>query len=146
MQMTEEEVRQYLDEPRIARAASNSSNGYPYLIATWYAYEDGDLYFFCGRRAPRASALAKDPKMVFLIDDDHYPYKHVTIQGVGSVEESQAKADEYVERISIKYLGPDMGLKYAASLKESIDPVLIRVEITKLISWDYHTGGYRTKA
>ena len=146
MQMTDEEVKKYLNEPRIARAASNSPSGYPYVVATWYAYEDGELYFFCGRRAPRASALKEDPKMVFLIDDDHYPYKHVTIQGIGHIEGSQAKADEYVERISIKYLGPDMGRKYAESLKSSIDPVLIRVEITKLISWDYFTGGYRTKA
>lgn len=146
MQMTDEEVKRYLNEPRIARAASNSSSGFPYVVATWYAYEDGKLYFFCGRRAPRASALKKDPKMVFLIDDDHYPYKHVTIQGMGYIDESQAKAEEYVERISVKYLGPDMGMKYAESLKSSIDPVLIRVEITKLISWDYYTGGYRTKA
>ena len=146
MRMTDEEVKQYLDEPRIARVASNSPSGYPYLVATWYAYEDCELYFFCGRRAPRASALQEDPKMVFLIDDDHYPYKHVTIHGIGHLEESQARTDEYVERISIKYLGPDMGLKYAESLRSSIDPVLIRVEITKLISWDYFTGGYRTKA
>ena len=146
MQMTYEEVKQYLNEPRIARAASNSPSGYPYVVATWYAYEDGELYFFCGRRAPRASALKKDPKMVFLIDDDHYPYKHVTIQGRAYIEDSPAKTDEYVESISKKYLGPDMGLKYAESLKQSIDPVLIRVEITKLISWDYFTGGYRTKA
>ena len=146
MQMTDEEVERYLNEPRIARVASNSQSGFPYLIATWYAYEDGELYFFCGRRAPRASALKKAPKLVFLIDDDHYPYKHVTIQGIGHIEESQAKTDKYVESISIKYLGPDMGLKYAESLKSSIDPVLIKVEITKLISWDYFTGGYRTKA
>ena len=118
MRMTDEEVKQYLDEPRIARVASNNPSGYPYLVATWYAYEDCELYFFCGRRAPRASALQEDPKMVFLIDDDHYPYKHVTIHGIGHLEESQARTDEYVERISIKYLGPDMGMKYAESLKE----------------------------
>ena len=146
MKMTDEEVKRYLNEPRIARAASNSSSGFPYVVATWYAYEDGELYFFCGRQAPRASALKRDPKMVFLIDDDHYPYKHVTIHGVGRLEDSQDKTDRYVESISIKYLGPDMGLKYAESLKKSIDPALVRVEITKLISWDYYTGGYRTKA
>ena len=30
--------------------------------------------------------------MVFLIDDDHYPYRQVTIQGSGEVEETESKA------------------------------------------------------
>ncbi len=143
--MSETETQRFLAEPRIARAASNSPDGFPYLVATWYLYEGGKLFFFCGRAAPRASALEEDPRMVFLIDDDHYPYKHVTICGTGRVEESDSRAAEYIERICTRYLGPDAGLKYAESLKESIDPVLITVEVSKLISWDYHTGGYRTK-
>ena len=145
MKMSKEEVRRFLDEPRIARAASNSPDGFSYLVATWYLYEDDKLFFFCGRRAPRAAAIRTDPKIVFLIDDDHYPYRQVTIQGSGQVEESGPKSEEYIERICIRYLGPDGGLRYADSLKKSIDPVLVRVEVSKLISWDYYTGGYRTK-
>ena len=145
MKMSKEEVRRFLDEPRIARAASNSPDGFPYIVATWYLYEDEKLFFFCGRRAPRAAAIRRDPKIVFLIDDDHYPYRQVTIQGSGQVEESESKAGEDIERICIRYLGPDGGLRYADSLKKSIDPVLVKVEVSKLISWDYYTGGYRTK-
>ena len=146
MKMSNEEVRQFLEEPRIARTASNSPDGFPYLVATWYLYEDDKLFFFCGRRAPRAVAIKRDPKMVFLIDDDHYPYRQVTIQGSGEVEESESKAGEYIERICVRYLGPDTGLRYSESLKQSIDPVLVRVEVSKLFSWNYYTGGYRTKA
>ena len=146
MKMSDEEVRRFLDEPRIARAASNSPDGFPYLIATWYLYEDGKLFFFCGRSAPRAKALQTDSRMVFLVDDDHYPYRHVTIQGSGEVEESDAKSAKYIERICVRYLGPDAGLRYSESLKQSINPVLVGVEVSKLISWSYYTGGYRTKA
>ena len=146
MKMSKEEVRQFLEEPRIARTASNSPDGFPYLVATWYLYEDDKLFFFCGRRAPRAAAIKRDPKMVFLIDDDHYPYRQITIQGSGEVEESESKAAEYIERICVRYLGPDAGLRYSESLKQSINPVLVRVEVAKLFSWNYYTGGYRTKA
>ena len=146
MKMSKEEVRRFLDEPRIVRAASNSPDGFPYLVATWYLYEDDKLFFFCGRAAPRAAAIRRDPKMVFLIDDDHYPYRQVTIQGSGEVEESESKAGEYIERICVRYLGPDAGLRYSESLKHSINPVLVRVEMSKLFSWNYYTGGYRTKA
>ena len=146
MKMSNEEVRRFLYEPRIARAASNSPDGFPYLVATWYLYEDDKLFFFCGRRAPRAAAIQRDPKIVFLIDDDHYPYRQVTIQGSGEVEESESKAGEYIECICVRYLGPDAGLRYSESLKQSINPVLVKVEVSKLFSWNYYTGGYRTKA
>ncbi len=146
MKMTEEQVRRFLDEPRIARVASNSPDGFPFLIATWYLYEDDKLLFFCGRAAPRAKALQNDARMAFLIDDDHYPYRQVTLQGSGHVEKSESKAGVYIERICIRYLGPDAGLRYSESLKQSINPVLVGVEVSKLISWDYYTGGYRTKA
>ena len=142
MKMSKEEVRRFLDEPRIVRAASNSPDGFPYLVATWYLYEDDKLFFFCGR----AAAIRRDPKMVFLIDDDHYPYRQVTIQGSGEVEETESKAGEYIERICVRYLGPDGGLRYSESLKQSINPVLVKVEVSKLFSWNYYTGGYRTKA
>lgn len=146
MKMSDEEVQRFLEEPRIARAASNSRDGYPYLVATWYLYEDDKLNFFCGKAAPRASGLREDPRMVFLIDDDHYPYRHVTIYGSGVVAESDGRAEEYIERICVRYLGPDAGVRYSESLKQSINPVLIEVEVSKVISWDYYTGGYRTKA
>ena len=146
MKMSKEEVWRFLEEPRIARTASNSPDGFPYLVATWYLYEDDKLFFFCGRRAPRAAAIRRDPKMVFLIDDDHYPYRQVTIQGSGDVEESESKAAEYIERICVRYLGPDAGFRYSESLKQSINPVLVRVQVSKLFSWNYYTGGYRTKA
>ena len=146
MKMSNEEVRQFLDEPRIARAASNSPDGFPYLVATWYLYEDDKLFFFCGKRAPRAKTLQNDARMSFLIDDDHYPYRQVTIYGSGEVEESESKAGEYIERICVRYLGPDAGLGYSESLKQSINPVLVKVEVSKLFSWNYYTGGYRTKA
>ena len=146
MKMTDEQVRRFLDEPRIARASSNSPDGFPFLIATWYLYENDTLFFFCGRSAPRAKALQNDVRMSFLIDDDHYPYRQVTIYGSGEVEESESKAAEYIERICVRYLGPDGGLRYSESLKQSIDPVLVRVEVSKLFSWNYYTGGYRTKA
>ena len=146
MKMSKEEVWRFLEEPRIARAASNSPDGFPYLVATWYLYEDDKLFFFCGRRAPRAAAIKRDPKMVFLFDDDHYPYRQITIQGSGEVEESESKAGEYIEHICVRYLGPDVGLRYSESLKQSINPVLVKVEVSKLFSWNYYTGGYRTKA
>ena len=146
MKMSDEEVWRFLDEPRIARAASNNPEGFLFLIATWYLYEDDKLLFFCGKSAPRAKALQDDARMVFLIDDDHYPYRHVTIYGSGEVEESKSKADGYIERICVRYLGADAGLRYSESLKQSINPILVRVEVSKLISWDYYTGGYRTKA
>ena len=113
MKMSNEEVRRFLEEPRIARTASNSPN---------------------------------DARMSFLIDDDHYPYRQVTIQGLWEVEESESKAAEYIERICVRYLGPDAGLRYSESLKQSINAVLVKVEVSKLFSWNYYTGGYRTKA
>ena len=146
MNMSNEEVRRFLEEPRIARTASNSPDGFPYLVATWYLYEDDKLFFFCGRAAPRGKELQNDARMSFLIDDDHYPYRQVTIQGSGEVEETESKAGEYIERICVRYLGPDGGLRYSESLKQSINPVLVKVEVSKLFSWNYYTGGYRTKA
>ena len=144
MRMTDDEVKSFLAEPRIARLATNGADGFPHLIATWYIYEDGWLYFFSGRSAPRVGEIRRDSKVAFLIDDDHFPYKQVTLYGTAKVDESIT--DRYLRRICAQYLGPEWGGKYEASLNGLIDPVMIKVKISTIISWDYYTGGYRTGA
>ena len=62
MKMSKEEVRRFLDEPRIARAASNSPDGFPYLVATWYLYEDDKLFFFCGRACAEGRGHPERPE------------------------------------------------------------------------------------
>ena len=144
MQMSEEELNRFLDEPRIARFATNGSDGYPHVIATWYTYEDGWLYLFCGRSTPRAAEVQRDGRVCILVDDDHYPYKHVTLQGTAQVDESLT--DEYLDKLCVKYLGPHWGAKYDSFMRNMIDPVIIKVKISKIRSWDYLKGGYITKA
>ena len=142
MRMTDDELKSFLAEPRIARLATNGADGFPHLIATWYVFEDGWLYLFSGRAAPRVGEIKRDSKVALLIDDDHFPYKQVTLYGTAEVDESIT--DSYLGKICAKYLGPDGGGKYEADLKGIIDPVMIKVQISKTISWNYYTGGYRT--
>ena len=144
MRMSDEEIRNFLREPRIARFASNGADGYPHIIATWFIYDDGWIYFFCGRSAPRANEIQTDERVALLIDDDHYPYKHVTIYGSAYVDESIT--DEYLTKLCVKYLGSDWGVKYTQYMKDAIDPIIVKVKVSKMLSWDYHTGGYKTKA
>ena len=137
MRMTDDELKSFLAEPRIARLATNGADGFPHLIATWYVLEGGWLYLFSGRAAPRVGEIRRDSKVALLVDDDHFPYKQVTLYGTAEVDESIP--DSYLGKICAKYLGPDGSGKYEADLKGLIDPVMIKVKISKTISWNYST-------
>ena len=61
IQLTPEETRRVMEEGRTAMLATNGRDGYPHMIAMWYALKDGDLVMTTYGKSQKAVNIKRDP-------------------------------------------------------------------------------------
>src|SRR5580698_2181494 len=66
IQLAPEEIRRFMDEGRTAMLATNGRDGYPHLIAMWYAVKDGDLVMTTYGKSQKAVNIRRDPRATMM--------------------------------------------------------------------------------
>ncbi|MCB0952709.1 MAG: pyridoxamine 5'-phosphate oxidase family protein, partial [Microthrixaceae bacterium] len=60
--MSSEEVDAYLERSRTMTLATVGADGRPHLVAMWYAYLDGEIWFETKARSQKAVNIRRDPR------------------------------------------------------------------------------------
>ena len=140
--LSEEEVVTFLSEPWNARIATVAPEGWPYITPVWYEYEaERRTFIVVGReRAEWVGYLKQNPKIALLVADDiHAEHTRINVQGLaeiilGPVAPAHSPGlNEMVERMSIRYLGPN-GPAYAKLTAERPRTV-IRITPQRWRTW-----------
>ena len=66
IQLTPEESRKFMEEARTAMLATNGRDGYPHLIAMWYALKDGDIVMTTYGKSQKAVNIRRDPRATMM--------------------------------------------------------------------------------
>ena len=69
IQMTDDEIAEFIDHSRTATMATVSPGGRPHLVAMWYALLDGEIWFETKAKSQKAVNLRRDPTMTVMIED-----------------------------------------------------------------------------
>jgi nitroimidazol reductase NimA-like FMN-containing flavoprotein (pyridoxamine 5'-phosphate oxidase superfamily) len=106
--MTEQEREAFLAEPHIGVLSVASDNERPPLtVPIWYGYQPGgNITFFTGTqgRAARKTRLIQNAGVVsFLVQQEEFPYKYVTVEG-SLVQSDKPPTAEQVLAIVRRYL------------------------------------------
>jgi nitroimidazol reductase NimA-like FMN-containing flavoprotein (pyridoxamine 5'-phosphate oxidase superfamily) len=130
--MTKQQVIEFLKKPNIAKVAGVRKDGKPFIAPVWYEWEDPFVYVGARKRSRWVDHLRVNPNVSVLIDSSEFPYPKVLLEG-----EAKILQEDWVEmgrRMSIRYIGKELGLKY---LEESLDQPrhLIRVAVKKKTTW-----------
>ncbi len=140
--LSEEEIVRFLAEPWNARIATTTPDGWPYVTPVWYEYEAGRRTFLVvGReRAEWVGYIQQNPKVALLVADDlHAEHTRVNVQGLAEIIEGPVvpadspRLTEIVERMSIRYLGPN-GPAYA-KLTAGRPRMMIRITPKRWRTW-----------
>ncbi|MFI5272964.1 MAG: pyridoxamine 5'-phosphate oxidase family protein [Ktedonobacterales bacterium] len=140
MQMSDEELQAYLEEQRSLAVATIGLDGYPHVVAMWFAVVNGEIAFWTYAKAQKAVNLRRDPRLTCLIEsgDEYAQLRGVMIKGHAELIEDAAAVLRLGETIHRRYAGgvlsAEAARKVAAQAPKRIG-VIVRPEA--IVSWDH---------
>jgi nitroimidazol reductase NimA-like FMN-containing flavoprotein (pyridoxamine 5'-phosphate oxidase superfamily) len=132
---SEAEAEAYLADRTIPiRLACHTSGGL-WMLSLWYRYADGAFHCATGADADIVEHLRSNASVAFEISDNEPPYKGVRGCGAATIEPDEEK--ELLETLLVRYFdGTDSELAKTL-LGADREEVHIRIEPSKLYTWDF---------
>ena len=137
--MTDEEVRAFLEQSRVATMATVGPDGQPHLVAMWYAVIDGVIWFETKAKSQKAVNLGRDNRITVLIESGHTydSLKGVSFEGTATVVDDADALWQVGVSVWERYTGP-----YTDEMKPFVEVMLnkrvaVRVDVERTRSWDH---------
>ena len=141
VQMTEEEIEEFLTDNMKVQVATIGPDGDPHLTTLFYVVEDGRIAFWTYGASQKVVNLRRDPRISCLVEDgeDYFELRGVSIRGTRT-------ADRGVRRHPSDRHQGDPRMAGGADLgafgdeiveKQARKRVGVVVEPQKVASWDH---------
>jgi uncharacterized protein len=141
--MTEGERQEFLAGGHVGVVSVARGDGRPpHSTPVWYAYESGGhISFFTGtqgRRSRKAELVREKGVLSFLVQQEEFPYRYVTVEGT-VVGEDRPPTEEQVLAIVRRYLPEEQARWFADSelRQPSQEFVLFTVRPDRWLSFDF---------
>jgi pyridoxamine 5'-phosphate oxidase-like protein len=69
IEMTEAEVREFLDEKRVVVCATNGPRGWPHLMPLWFVVRPPELWTWTYAKSQKTRNLERDPRATLQLED-----------------------------------------------------------------------------
>lgn len=106
-----DEIRAFLDVPRVATLATINPDGTPLLTPLWFARDNDTLWLAVGPNSPKVRNMRRDPRVTLVVLADAQGYTYVTVRGRASFEGGEGGAKPRV--MAVRYLGAVAGARFA---------------------------------
>ncbi|WP_068270570.1 PPOX class F420-dependent oxidoreductase [Aldersonia kunmingensis] len=143
IQMTDDEIGQFLERSRVATMATIGAKGNPHLIAMWYAIVDGEIWFETKAKSQKAVNLRRDDRVTVMVEDgDTYDtLRGVAIEGRAEIVDDAEALFKVGISVWERYTGP-----YDESMRPMVEMMLnkrvaVRVRVDRTRSWDHRKLG-----
>jgi hypothetical protein len=71
IQMSDEEVADFLEEQRVVICATNGHDGWPHLMPLWYVLRDGKLWSWTYTKSQKVRNLERDDRVTLEVETGH---------------------------------------------------------------------------
>ena len=117
IKMTDDEVRAFLQSSRTMTMATMSPSGHPHLVAMWFAYLDGEVWFETKTKSQKVQNLKRDPRISCMVEagDTYDQLRGVLLQGTAEIVEDQ----DVLRRVGI-----DVFERYTGPFTDDLEPML----------------------
>ena len=141
VQMTDEEIEQFLTDNMKVQVATIGPDGAPHLSTLYYVLDDGLIAFWTYGRSQKVVNLRRDARISCLVEDgeDYFELRGVSIQGTARIVEDYDQVRALGTKVTRAMAG---GVDLGDFGDEIVDQqarkrVGIVVEPTKVASWDH---------
>ena len=113
-------------------------NGHPHAVPVWYIWDGRNVYFISERRLQKSKNLAYQPWIVVHAGDGD---DVIILEGPVEIVIEHAELQRVDADYRAKYVDPGSGAQATIFEPESD---LYRVNIKRIIAWEYGTVAHRT--
>jgi PPOX class probable F420-dependent enzyme len=141
--MSDDEVTAFIDQSRTATMATVGPNGQPHLVAMWYAWIDGHIWFETKAKAQKVMNLRRNDRLTVSIEAGltYDQLRGVSIEGRGVIVEDQDALWAVGVSVFERYTGP-----YSEEAKPWVQAMLnkrvaVRLDPERIRTWDHRKLG-----
>jgi PPOX class probable F420-dependent enzyme len=141
--MSSEEIADFIPTRRTAVLSSIGPDGHPHVVAMWFAWIDGEIWFETKGKSQKALNLRRDPRVTVLIEDGltYDTLRGVSIEGTAEIVDDAAALWTVGVNVWERYTGP-----YSDEVRPLVEMMLnnrvaIRVKADRVRSWDHRKLG-----
>ncbi len=143
IEMTPEEIGDFLASKRTANLITVGATGHPHAIAMWFALIDGVIWFETKAKAQKAINIGRDSRATVLVEDG---LTYDTLRGV-SFEGNAYVVDDPE---ALWAVGVSVWERYNGEYTEEVKPlvefmlnkrVAVRFDVDRTRSWDHRKLG-----
>ncbi len=141
--MSDDEIRQFLDQQRSSTVATHGPEGQIHLVGMWYSVLEGQIWLETKAKSQKVVNLRRDPRMSFLVEAGHTydQLRGVALEGTGVIIEDTDVVWDVCVNIFTRYNGD-----YTEEMKPFVEfmaknRVVVRLDVARVRSWDHRKLG-----
>ena len=127
------EIAEFLDETHVAHLVTVRPDGRPHVAPVWFLEEDGRAYVMADGNAVKMRNIRRNPQLILSIATGQRPLKYVLLEGEGRVTDQNLAT--MVERICVRYDGPERGRDFAQELLSAGRIRLVDIRVSRVVGW-----------
>ncbi len=141
--MSDQEINDYLRAARTMILVSNGKDGYPHPMPMWFAIDDdNNIYMSTFRKSQKISNLRRDPRVSLLIEsgDQYQELKSVVIYTEVEFLEDLDAVKDVMFRVSVQRGDADSNMEeqIKSGMQRSAEKRIgMRFRPGKLVTWDH---------
>lgn len=136
--LTDEEIKEFLAGPIVARLATVKPDGSPYIVPVWQEYDGEALYFVARAKSKYVQHIKQNPNICVSCALDSAPFTRVLLEGRAEIVEGPKPLEgltlEMGRRMAVRYMG-ERGPEYLEASR-SRPRYLIKLIPEKITSWE----------
>ena len=142
IEMTEEEVRAFLDEQMVMQCATVGPRGLPHMMPLWYVRDGSELRGWTYAKSQKARNLERDPRATLGVAAgvEDQELRGVMLECDVAVERDTERVAEYGLDLVERYAGGAPEAKEAFR-RQAPKRVGLRFVPTRVVSWDHRKLG-----
>lgn len=131
MSLITDEVRQFLQRPRIARLSTIDANGYPHTVPLWFDLDGDDIIIISDRNTRKIDQIAVNPKGNIQIGGDTNDSAGYTFKGNLTVEPDPNY--RWLVQVTRRYESGEQAEKDIELWRTTLDMVVIRLNVERVL-------------
>jgi PPOX class probable F420-dependent enzyme len=134
------EITEYLEQSKTLTLATNGRDGWPHLIAMWYAVKDGAVLMTTYGKSQKAVNIKRDPRATVMLESEmeYGKLKGLMMRGRARIVEDVNFTAEVMRLVGAKMSGGSLEARpNDAITAQASKRVVIEFYPEKTASWDH---------
>jgi PPOX class probable F420-dependent enzyme len=144
IQMTDPELRAFLDEQRTLICATNGVRGWPHLMPLWFVVRDSDIWAWTYAKSQKVRNLERDPRATLQIEtgESYDQLRGVMFEATAELRRDTDEVAALGARILTRYAGGGTSVRVDdAILAQARKRVGLRFVLSRTATWDHRKLG-----